>query len=144
MKKNIAGMIGLLLVVAIVVSVVYMASKNNKNNDNQLPQSTETPAMTTSQNQQEQVQSMQSEGSTSSDGYTMAQVAGHATSASCWSVIGGAVYDLTDWIKKHPGGDRAILGICGKDGTAAFTQQHGGKSKPEATLATFKIGTLAR
>ena len=74
---------------------------------------------------------------------TMAQVAAHGGEASCWTAIGGQVYDLTAWISEHPGGERAILSICGKDGTAAFQGQHGGQSRPEATLATFKIGALA-
>lgn len=76
-------------------------------------------------------------------GYTLAQVAEHATAASCWSAVNGSVYDLTKWIPLHPGGEAKIKAICGKDGSAAFTGKHGGQEKPEATLATFKIGTLA-
>ncbi|TSC60324.1 MAG: delta 5 fatty acid desaturase [Parcubacteria group bacterium LiPW_15] len=76
--------------------------------------------------------------------FTLVDVAAHATVTGCYSVIGGNVYDLTSWISKHPGGDRAILGICGKDGTSAFTKQHGGQEKPEAALKYFLIGTLAK
>lgn len=75
-------------------------------------------------------------------GYTGAQVALHNSESSCWSIIGGAVYDLTPYIKKHPGGARNILKICGKDGTSAFEGQHGGESKPEAILANYKLGNL--
>lgn len=74
----------------------------------------------------------------------MAQVAMHASAASCWSVIRGNVYDLTSWITKHPGGQAAILQLCGKDGTAAFVGQHGGSPQQESVLATFKIGVLAQ
>lgn len=76
--------------------------------------------------------------------YTLAQVAVHASASSCWSVIDGAVYDLTPWIRQHPGGERAILGICGIDGSAAFNGQHGGQSRPAAALVNFKIGALTR
>ena len=80
----------------------------------------------------------------SADTYTLAQVAEHATAESCWSAVNGMVYDLTKWIPLHPGGEAKIKAICGKDGTAAFTGKHGGQEKPEATLATFKIGVLAQ
>lgn len=76
--------------------------------------------------------------------FTMLEVALHADATSCYSVVNGAVYDLTNWITKHPGGQQAIKGLCGKDGTSAFTGKHGGQQKPETTLAGFKIGVLAQ
>lgn len=78
------------------------------------------------------------------DAYTLAQVAEHATAESCWSAVNGMVYDLTKWIPLHPGGESKIKALCGKDGSASFTKKHGGQEKPEATLATYKIGTLAK
>ena len=76
--------------------------------------------------------------------YTAAQVATHKDASSCWTSISGSVYDLTKWISQHPGGPDRILSICGIDGTSAFEGQHGGQSRPEQVLATFKIGTLAK
>lgn len=76
--------------------------------------------------------------------YTMADVAAHATKESCWSAVRGNVYDLTLWIGSHPGGERAIIGLCGKDGTSAFEARHGGSERPEETLASFQIGVLAQ
>lgn len=81
---------------------------------------------------------------TAAGSYTMAQVATHANIASCWSTIDGNVYDLTSWIPQHPGGKRAIEGLCGKDGTAAFHGQHGDAKKQADILATMKIGVLAQ
>ncbi|MCX8178462.1 MAG: DUF5667 domain-containing protein [Candidatus Aenigmarchaeota archaeon] len=57
----------------------------------------------------------------------------------CITVIRDQAYDLTDWSSKHPGGDKAILKLCGKDGTSAFERAHGGKQKQEQTLNSFKI-----
>lgn len=79
---------------------------------------------------------------TSSASFTFAQVATHNSVESCYTVIRNNVYDLTSWVGEHPGGKKAILGICGKDGTAAFKGQHGGQYRPEQTLARFKIGGL--
>lgn len=76
--------------------------------------------------------------------YTMVQVAAHASKTSCWSAIGGSVYDLTAWIGQHPGGQAAILSLCGIDGTAAFNAQHGGQGNPAQELASLKIGALVK
>jgi cytochrome b involved in lipid metabolism len=76
--------------------------------------------------------------------YTITEVSQHADVQSCWSVVHGNVYDLSSWISQHPGGERAILGMCGKDATDAFDGKHGGQPRPEQELAGFKIGTLAK
>lgn len=74
--------------------------------------------------------------------YTMADVAAHKDAASCWSAIDGGVYDLTGWIGRHPGGSDAIFYLCGKDGSDAFNEQHGGQRRPARELDGFKIGAL--
>lgn len=76
------------------------------------------------------------------DGYTVLQVAAHNNESSCWTIIDGNVYDLTDWIKQHPGGKEAILQLCGQDGTERFAGQHGEDGKPNAELAKHLIGIL--
>lgn len=76
--------------------------------------------------------------------YTMTEVSAANTESNCLTVINGTVYNLTAFINKHPGGDRNILRICGKDGTSAFSGQHGGESKPENMLATFDVGVLTQ
>ncbi|HEY4494024.1 MAG TPA: cytochrome b5 domain-containing protein [Candidatus Paceibacterota bacterium] len=74
--------------------------------------------------------------------YTMAQVATHNSKSDCWTAINGSVYNVTPWIDLHPGGSEKILSLCGKDGSAAFTTQHSGQSRPASELAAFKIGIL--
>jgi uncharacterized membrane protein len=74
--------------------------------------------------------------------YTMAEVRQHASRTSCWAAIDGKVYDLTSWIDRHPGGPDRILSLCGTDGTAAFTQQHGTQTRPNEMLASFYLGPL--
>lgn len=82
--------------------------------------------------------------STPTQSYTASEVATHNTSASCWSIINSKVYDLTSYISRHPGGSSNITRICGKDGTSAFSGQHGGDSKPERALAGFYLAPLAQ
>ena len=75
-------------------------------------------------------------------GYTMADVKSANTSAKCWSVIDGYIYDLTKWIPVHRGGPQAITFLCGKDGTSAFKAQHDGSSGPISVLSNYLLGPL--
>jgi cytochrome b involved in lipid metabolism len=74
--------------------------------------------------------------------YTIAEVAQNNSRSSCWTVISGFVYNITDYIKHHPGGEAAISKICGVDGTAIFDNMHGGASAQAIILSTYKIGVL--
>ncbi len=74
--------------------------------------------------------------------FTMAQIATHNSAASCYSAISGNVYDLTSFVSQHPGGAAAIKSLCGVDGTAAYSGQHGSSRRPANELAGLKIGVL--
>ncbi len=80
--------------------------------------------------------------SSSTTGYTLAEVATHDNESSCWTAVNGNVYDLTSALDSHPGGKKNIMKLCGIDGTAAFTAQHSGQSRPESGLANLYIGPL--
>ena len=75
-------------------------------------------------------------------GYTRAQVSEKNSRTTCWAIVGGSVYDLTDWISKHPGGASAITSLCGTDATASFDAQHGGQARPSSTLDAYYLGPL--
>ena len=79
-----------------------------------------------------------------STGYTMERVKANGTTSRCWAVISGNVYDLTKWIGSHPGGSGAIASLCGTDGTSEFLAMHRGQNKPEARLAGYLLGPLAK
>ena len=70
--------------------------------------------------------------------YTMGEVAAHASADDCWLVIDGGVYDVTDFIPNHPGGE-AILKGCGRDATQMFSQH---PTKAKDMLPDFKIGEV--
>lgn len=76
--------------------------------------------------------------------YTLSQVAANNTQASCWSIVNGVVYNITSYIKNHPGGANAISKICGRDGTSTFSNQHGGSSSIATILSNYKIGVLSK
>ncbi|SHJ50837.1 Cytochrome b5-like Heme/Steroid binding domain-containing protein [Tessaracoccus bendigoensis DSM 12906] len=82
------------------------------------------------------------EASQTSADYTMAQVAENNSAASCFAAIDGNVYDLTDWISQHPGGEDRILALCGTDATSAFEGMHDGDQRPQDQLAAMLLGPL--
>jgi cytochrome b involved in lipid metabolism len=81
---------------------------------------------------------------TTQTGYTMAKVKENNSANSCWSIINGNVYNLTQWINSHPGGPSVIRGLCGVDGTSSFNGKHRGQGNPTSTLASYLLGPLAK
>lgn len=74
--------------------------------------------------------------------FTLEEVEDNDGADSCWAVVDGTVYDLTDWIDEHPGGPDRIEQLCGTDATDAFEGQHGGDEGPQQQLSEFEIGEL--
>ena len=129
----------ILAIVIVAGGAFYFLSNNSSSDyantytstDTSTPRETTNPQATTTATSTQKVVS-----------YTLAEVSTHKDAKSCWATINGKVYNLTAWINEHPGGPDKILSICGKDGTAVFTGQHGGQSRPESILASFFIGNL--
>ena len=55
--------------------------------------------------------------------YTWDEIAEHDTDNSAWIVIHGKVYDVTEWIPKHPGGG-IIYDGAGGDCTPHWESYH--------------------
>ncbi|KAI4893367.1 hypothetical protein NFI96_004756 [Prochilodus magdalenae] len=47
--------------------------------------------------------------------FTEKEVARHCSKESCWVLKGTRVYDVTGFLRMHPGGEALILRRCGKD-----------------------------
>ncbi|KLU82648.1 cytochrome b2 [Magnaporthiopsis poae ATCC 64411] len=52
------------------------------------------------------------------------EVAKHDSKESCWVVVHGNAYDVTEFLPEHPGGARIILKYAGKDATEEFDPIH--------------------
>ncbi len=128
MKKNIGVIVA--IVIVLVLAFVWWNSKNMSSG------TTNTPAVKNT------VQETNTVTETKKAGFTAADVAMHNSASDCYTIVGDKVYGLTDWISKHPGGEGAILGLCGKDGTQAFTQQHGSSQKAQSVLQSYLVGNL--
>lgn len=47
--------------------------------------------------------------------FSQKEVAKHCTKDSCWVLLGTRVYDVTGFLRMHPGGEALILRRSGKD-----------------------------
>lgn len=78
----------------------------------------------------------------------LSEIETHKTKEDCWTAINGEVFDLTNFISKHKGGDK-ILAACGVDATDYFTGKHPTIGRVHSEMATkllssMKIGTLQK
>ncbi|KAJ3253214.1 hypothetical protein HK103_000802 [Boothiomyces macroporosus] len=73
--------------------------------------------------------------------FTAAEVAKHNKEDDCWVIISGKVYDLSKFIKVHPGGKKAILIVAGQDATEDFEAIHG--DGPKASKEKYCIGVVS-
>lgn len=86
--------------------------------------------------------------STDTKTYTLEEVAMHGSEKDCWMAIEGKVYNVTEFIPKHPGG-KAIIGGCGKDATTLFNERPTNNKGPHPAQAKellngFYIGNLKK
>lgn len=70
------------------------------------------------------------------------EVSKHNNPNDCWTVINNEVYNLTSYLKSHPGGEPNILRLCGIDGSSLFASQHGNEGSPNRQLSNLVIGNL--
>ncbi|CDJ41083.1 cytochrome b5, putative [Eimeria tenella] len=52
--------------------------------------------------------------------FSWEEIKKHTDAQSCWCVFHGLVYDLTKFLKLHPGGSHVILEVAGQDATDTF------------------------
>lgn len=52
------------------------------------------------------------------------EVAEHSSRDSCWVIVHGKAYDVTEFLPEHPGGPKIILKYAGKDATEEFDPIH--------------------
>lgn len=71
---------------------------------------------------------------------TRAEVAKHNTKDDCWCIFQGYVYNMTSYLKMHPGGPQTILVNAGGDMTEDFMARHRWISPN--LISKIKIGKL--
>ena len=69
----------------------------------------------------------------------VSEVEKHNTKTSSWTIINNEVYDLTNFVDEHPGGD-VIKGGIGKDATELYYGFHDDYSLE--LIKKYKIGEI--
>jgi sulfite reductase alpha subunit-like flavoprotein/gamma-glutamylcyclotransferase (GGCT)/AIG2-like uncharacterized protein YtfP len=59
-----------------------------------------------------------------------------------WLAIEQRVYDLSEYIHRHPGGRRVLLGYAGMDATEGYRRVHAGRTEVDATREMHMIGVV--
>ncbi|KAI1762880.1 acyl-CoA dehydrogenase NM domain-like protein [Hypoxylon sp. FL1150] len=72
--------------------------------------------------------------------FTKAEVAKHNTEDSLWFIIDSKVYDVTDFVDAHPGGESVLRQVAGQDATVAFYNLH--RHEVLAKYEDLCIGTI--
>jgi len=69
------------------------------------------------------------------------ELAKHNSRSDCWFAVRGVVYNVTDWIDRHPGGADVLVLNAGRDATTLFECYHPfGKS--HELLRKYAVATL--
>ncbi|KAL5005717.1 hypothetical protein ScPMuIL_016875 [Solemya velum] len=72
--------------------------------------------------------------------FTWEQVQTHNKSNDRWIVIEDEVYDISQWSKKHPGGQAIISHYAGQDASNAFQAFHADVDRVKKYLTTMHVG----
>lgn len=63
--------------------------------------------------------------------FDLREVSEHNTAESCWVVINDTVYDVTEFLPQHPGGESSILSWAGKVSHCLFSRMTRGLTNAE-------------
>lgn len=63
---------------------------------------------------------------------TKEELAKHKSRDDAWSAFNGAVYNITPYLRFHPGGEDELMRVAGRDGTKLF-------SKPSSSTHVFEL-----
>ena len=68
------------------------------------------------------------------------EIAKHNSRDSCWVIVHGRAYDVTEFLPEHPGGPKIILKYAGKDATEQFYNLH--RHAVIQKYSDLQIGTI--
>lgn len=76
--------------------------------------------------------------------YTEADVAKHTAKKDCWAVRNGKVYNVSEFVADHPGGDDLILKYAGQDVGAIMkdASEHDHSQSAYEMLGEYLVGKI--
>ena len=79
-------------------------------------------------------------GSSKRSDISLSELKSHNSPSSAWASVHGKVIDITEFSRRHPGGDIILL-AAGKDATALVETYHP-RGIPSVTISKLQIGTM--
>ncbi|XP_033607620.1 cytochrome b5 isoform X2 [Cryptotermes secundus] len=73
--------------------------------------------------------------------YRREEVAKKNNSQGAWIVIHNSIYNVTEFLNEHPGGEEVLLEQAGNDGTEAF-EDVGHSTDARELMKKYKIGEV--
>nr|CAD1819900.1 unnamed protein product [Ananas comosus var. bracteatus] len=74
--------------------------------------------------------------------YSPSEVSLHTSKTDCWLIIHGKVYDVTNFLEDHPGGEDALLHASASgDATESF-EDVGHSSSATSMMESYLIGSV--
>jgi len=70
------------------------------------------------------------------------EVAMHNSPDDCWIIISNKVYDVSSYIKLHPGGSDTIMPYCGEEATHAFETKDLSREEDHSGFAYSHLDSL--
>ncbi|CAI6013872.1 unnamed protein product [Clonostachys chloroleuca] len=74
--------------------------------------------------------------------FTEGEVAAHKTAQDLWIIVLGKVYNVTEYLRDHPGGPDVLKDVAGQDATAAY-EDVGHSEDADEILSQYLIGHSA-
>ncbi|CAL5337226.1 unnamed protein product [Camellia sinensis] len=73
--------------------------------------------------------------------FSFAEVSPHNVAEDCWIIINSKIYNVTDFMEDHPGGEEILLAVAGTDASEDF-EDAGHGSAARLMLDEFYVGEI--
>lgn len=74
--------------------------------------------------------------------YNREEIIQHNSINDCWIIVYNQVYDITEFLKLHPGGSEILMSRAGEDASSFFQIRHGDLRMIQKRLNQYLIGEL--
>ena len=76
--------------------------------------------------------------------YTLAEVSTHNKQGDLWVIVNQRVYDVSKFSLHHPGGEKKLLLVGGRDATEEFNGEHESSLEATEELKKHCIGRVKK